>query len=244
MKKLLFILGFLCSSLMLFSQDQGLPLFYDDDVLELRIEADFKEISLNHDDSTYFPARIQFVNKDGKLISKKIEVRSRGNFRRQKKNCSFPPLQLKFKPKKFKNTYFEGQKAIKLVTHCKKSKKNEQNILLEYLVYKSYNILTDTSFNVRLAKINYVFAGKKKDSIQRYAFFIERPKHLAKRLGGRVADLKRVHQDKTAYDHMNMLAIFQYMMGNTDWSVYNNHNVKFLSLVPGEPHVVVPYDFD
>jgi hypothetical protein len=45
---------------------------------------------------------------------------------------------------------------------------------------------------------------------------------------------------------MTMVAIFQYMIGNTDWSVPNEHNVKLIYDRKNEvlaPYVV-PYDFD
>ena len=46
---------------------------------------------------------------------------------------------------------------------------------------------------------------------------------------------------------MDRLAIFNYMIGNTDWSVPNQHNCKIIS--PLEVNnsglgIVIPYDFD
>jgi hypothetical protein len=222
-------------------KNDGLPLFQHNDLLEIQIEADFKSIFKNHDDSTYYQARITFINKE-KSRSKNIKIRSRGNYRRT--NCSFKPLQLKFSPKKFKKTPFEGQKAVKLVSHCRSNERYNQLVVLEYLIYRTYNILTDSSFRVRLAKVDYVYAGSEKDTISKYAFFVERSRHVAKRFDGHILNLKNIHQDKTDYDHMNILAVFQYMIGNTDWSVYNNHNIKFLSVDLGDPPVPLPYDFD
>jgi hypothetical protein len=46
---------------------------------------------------------------------------------------------------------------------------------------------------------------------------------------------------------MDRAAIFNYMIGNTDWSVPNQHNIKVFT-VPGsatpELGMVIPYDFD
>ena len=42
---------------------------------------------------------------------------------------------------------------------------------------------------------------------------------------------------------MLRLAVFQYLIGNTDWSVKALHNIKLLS-VPGSAPIAVPYDFD
>lgn len=215
-------------------------LFHSREIIEFRLEADFKEVFNNYDDSTYFPAQIRL--SDGKEES--ILIRTRGNFRRQKKNCSFPPIQLKFSEDRFAGTVFEGQKGIKLVTHCRRKPSNEQNVLLEYLAYRIYNILTDSSFKVRLARINYIRSGTRPDSVTRIAFFIERTRHLAERLGGSIYNVNGLHQDRTAYSHMNLLAIFQYMIGNTDWSVFRQHNIKIISIAPDDRPVAVPYDFD
>ncbi len=46
---------------------------------------------------------------------------------------------------------------------------------------------------------------------------------------------------------MDRMAIFNYMIGNTDWSVPNQHNVRILSQSNAErPNlgIIVPYDFD
>lgn len=223
---------------------KGKPLFQSDEVLHLRIEADFKKVFSNHDDSTYFTAQIQFDDGVGDNKSMDIKVRTRGNYRRKKSTCSFAPLQIKFPKKKTKNTVFEGQRAVKLVTHCRKSGGYEQNTIIEYLIYKSFNLLSDSSLRVRPVIINYVFNGRKKDSVERFAFFIERPKHLAERLSGRLINAKYVHPDSTDYEHMNLVDMFQFMIGNTDYSVYNMHNIKLVSVDPFKPPVVIPYDFD
>ena len=39
---------------------------------------------------------------------------------------------------------------MKLVTHCQSG--NEDIVFKEYLIYKLYNVLTDSSFRVRLIK--------------------------------------------------------------------------------------------
>jgi hypothetical protein len=45
---------------------------------------------------------------------------------------------------------------------------------------------------------------------------------------------------------MTMVGMFQYMIGNTDWSVPNFHNIKLLRKAKDSlaPPLVVPYDFD
>jgi hypothetical protein len=52
--------------------------------------------------------------------------------------------------------------------------------------------------------------------------------------------------EATDRNQMTMVAIFQYMIGNTDWAVPNGHNIKLLfdkENTAALPYVI-PYDFD
>ena len=71
-----------------------------------------------------------------------------------------------------------------MVRHCRDGDDDEQNLLEEYLVYRSYNLLTDESFRVRLARITYADGEDDDDPVVRYAFFIEEAEAIAERLGG------------------------------------------------------------
>ncbi len=224
---------------------QPMPLFQSEEILNLRIEADFSKVFLNTDDSAYFPALISIIDKNGKNKNHELKIRTRGNSRRNQDICKFTPLRLRFPKKGTKNTAFEKQRSIKLVTHCRSEKTSEQNIIIEYLIYKAYNILTDSSFKVRAANINYVYTNQKKDSIQKFAFFIERDKQLVNRLGGIEIESERIHPMRMNVFQSCLMDMFQYMIGNTDYSSYTLHNIILLSdgsrRLPPTP---IPYDFD
>ena len=79
-------------------------------------------------------------------------------------------------------TVFDGQNGIKLVSHCRDRDDDEQDVLKEY---RTFNLLTDESFRVRLARITYVDGEDDDDPVVRYAFFIEEAEAMAERLGGR-----------------------------------------------------------
>jgi hypothetical protein len=209
------------------------------------MQADFKTVFSVKDDSTYFPASLTLADNDGQVKTIGIEIRTRGVTRRKSEVCRFPPLRLEFPKKEVKNTPFEGQKTLKLVTHCDNAGHYEQNTILEYLIYKAYNILTDSSFQVRPAEIGYIYAGKKTDTIQKFGFFLEREKHLAERLQGIELEIERIHPDRMDPFQTCLVDMFQYMIGNTDYSIYQVHNIilvsdsaRRLTLIP------VPYDFD
>ena len=222
-----------------------LPLFQSDSLLELELKADFGRIFPVTDDSTYFLAEITFTDNAGSKRTLEIEVRTRGNTRRQENICHFPPLRLRFPKEGTENTAFEEQRAIKLVTHCNRAEQFEQNTIAEYLIYRAYNIMTDSSLRVRPARIKYIDAQKETDTLERFAFFIEREKHLAERFHAVDLEPEGARPEKIIAKQACLVDIFQYMIGNTDYSIFKSHNI-FLISDPDErgQSVPVPYDFD
>jgi len=55
-----------------------------------------------------------------------------------------------------------------------------------------------------------------------------------------------LHSEYTDRKQMTMVAIFEYMIGNTDWGVSANHNTVLMQLAKDSTAkpFVVPYDFD
>lgn len=245
----LLVMGGLMSFCVLSAQEeipgQALPLFQSDEILNLDLKADFKEVFSMKDDSTYFPALLTLTDNFGHRRTIDVEVMTRGNTRRRSDVCSFPPLRLKFPKKETMNTPFEGQKTLKLVTHCNKPDAFEQNIVVEYLIYKAFNVLTDSSFRVRPALIRYIYDDKKSDTIRKFAFFIEREKNLARRLNAIEIESGQVHPDRIHAYQACMVDMFEYMIGNTDYSIYKLHNIILMGDSARRVSLIaIPYDFD
>ncbi|MFQ5569922.1 MAG: hypothetical protein ACE5G0_09620 [Rhodothermales bacterium] len=220
-------------------------LFDHDDLLELTLAGDLKTIFKDKsDDRPYRPATLWLQHSRDDSVSFDIGVKTRGYYRRLYLDCNVPPLRLNFKKKEVKNTIFAGQNKLKLVTHCKNSEVYEQYTLQEYLVYKSYNLLTDAGFRVRLVRITYMDTQSKRKPVTHYGFLIEDEDRLAERLGGRLLETGVIQQKKTNREQAALLAVFQYMIGNTDWSVPGHHNIKIVFLGPDIPPLSIPYDFD
>jgi hypothetical protein len=173
-----------------------------------------------------------------------VGVKTRGITRLQRNVCNFPPLRLNFRTRDAAGTVFAGQDKLKLVVHCQDHRDEyEQYVLREYLAYRVYALLTQFSFNVRLARVAYV-ASAGNDTITKYAFLIEDDNEMARRNGGSILDRKGVHQTDIDEGEGTLFAVFQYFIGNIDWKVSELHNVK-LVLREGDPvPVAVPYDFD
>lgn len=228
-----------------YSKGNALPIFRDHKLLKITLRGDFKTILDDvGDDRREHLAFLEYVDGDDTLVFN-IKIETRGNFRRDPDNCVFPPLKLNFKKKQVEGTLFEGLDKVKLVTHCRpNSKTYRQYVMSEYLVYRVYNIITDTSFRARPLMINYVDEPSGKKTQESFAFIIEPDDALEDRLGMVETKQKYFLQDSTRYQHMSRLAVFQYFVGNTDWAVSTLHNIKLFTIAGSTRPYAIPYDFD
>jgi hypothetical protein len=183
-------------------------------------------------------------------VANALRIKTRGNFRNRSNVCSFPPLMLNFPRGEMAATIFAGENRIKLVTHCQPRNRYYDYLLLEYLNYRVLNLLTDYSLKVRLLALSYVNSETGKIVAETHGFLLEDIARLATRLHFTEVELKTV--DPLWYDPEQevLVALFQYLLGNTDWSLVIGdpgevccHNVYPLQ---GENTALlpVPYDFD
>ena len=218
-------------------------LFGDDEPLTLSLAFDMKEFKKGKFEADKMPALLSVHFKDT-IVRKDIKIKARGEFR--KKYCQFPPIKLNIKKTDFTSEYMEHQTTLKFVTHCKNSKSFESYILKEYLIYRMYNILTDFSFRVRLIEMEYIDTQEKDKPFIKYGFIIEHINSVADRnnsLRLKSEKLAQMHMEK---DIMALVALFEFMIGNTDWSVTGLHNMKIIKskdFTKPNPYPV-PYDFD
>jgi hypothetical protein len=220
-------------------------LFQSDEPLYITLSMDVKTVIRDIEERSSHPAEISYTDQEGKIIKLPIKIKTRGNFRKDPANCNFPPLRLNFSNSTVINTIFEDQDKIKLVTHCRsRNLAYEQNVLKEYLTYKLYNLFTEVSFKVRLVHMTYADTEGRQDTLERMGILIEPNQQMAERNGYKIVKIQRVQQESTDRNKITVLSIFQYLIGNTDWSVPALHNVVLLWEYPGAVPVVVPYDFD
>ncbi len=231
----------------LFGEGDTSPVLFDShEILELTLTLDVKALKKDvGEDRTYHPAQLSYVDGNSRAVTLNVSVKTRGKTRRNPQLCDSPPLSVKFESGDTKGTLFRARKKLKLVTHCKRRKEIfEQYLLREYLVYRLYNILTERSFRVRLVRMNYVDSGGKYEPVKKYAFFIENVNGMAERNSG-VSD-----ETATGFwafynrEEQIMFSVFQFMIGNTDWSIWGRHNVKIVREGPKKTLYAVPYDFD
>ncbi len=228
----------------LLSAQEAPPLFASNETLHLTLVADFNDIHKDRkEDSKYEAAELFFGPAAADADGLELKIKTRGRFRLKKSTCKYPPLRLNFPKKSVTGTVFEGQDKLKLVTHCEDRDSYEVNLVEEYLAYRIYNLLTDISFRVRLARMTYVDVRGKDDPVIRYGFFIEDEDAMAARLGGRLAEAPRANPYEYNGEGAALVTVFQYMVGNTDFSLVHFHNIKlFRSAERG--YFPIAYDFD
>ncbi|MGE0076602.1 MAG: hypothetical protein AB7S48_01955 [Bacteroidales bacterium] len=227
------------------SQEVEPSLFADTSALQVELTYSFDEI--RHDNSgkpCYHQAQFRYRNIWGGRPTFDVEIKTRGIFRRNPNNCSQPPLWIKFSPKDVRNTPFEGISKVKLVLQCFDRSQSEQLLLKEYLIYRLYEIVSPQySYRVRLVRIALLdkFSDK---SISMYGFLLEPSVLMAVRLGGIVDEQKNIHPNACSHEFATRMAIFQYMIGHTDWSIKALHNITLIEPEIAAPPVPVPFDFD
>ena len=220
------------------------PLFASHEPLNLRLVADFDEITDDRSqDSEEGDGTAIVTTPDGSSFTVPVQIRTRGNFRLQSWVCPFPPLRLDFPKEEVGGSVLSGQDKLKMVTHCRDRDRYEQNILKEFLVYRFFNQLTDRSFQVRLARVTYVDTGSRGQPVTRWGFLIEDEDQMAARLGGEILEVEELHPARILGVNAATVTIFQFMVGNTDFSLYRDHNMKLVQTAD-DGVIAVPYDFD
>ncbi len=170
-----------------------------------------------------------------------VQARTRGIWRL--KMCDFPPLRLNFSGEKTKGTIFHNLDKPKLVSYCQDNDSYDQYMLQEFQLYRIYQLLTPVSHKARLLHLTYADSANGKVRARRYGFLIEEPKAIAARLGGKILESKGALPGDLDPDQDALFGVFQYMIGNTDFSVAALHNVELLFREDGTV-LPIAYDFD
>ena len=224
--------------------ETSLDLFGESDPMHITLTFNIRKYQREKHKGEYMPVHFRYQLNDSLYLEKEMRLKARGMFRRN--HCSLAPFWLNIKTSDLRTGELEDIDRIKIVTHCKGSQAYEEYVLKEYLCYRIYNIISPVSFRVRLVRMTYVDTGRKNKTTEGWAFMIEPQEMLARRLDA--VEIKRDDLSTSLLRNweMDILAVFQYMIGNVDYSIYGSQNIKFLGL-PGygsAGYSPVPYDFD
>ncbi len=213
-----------------------------DGVTEVTITANFDSIIANSRNKDYEPGKFEVKHSKKDKTVLRVKLRARGKSRRMM--CEFPPLKLKFNKENLDSNGLEPFNEFKLVTHCMEEKADlNENILREFLIYKLLNQLTPYSFRAGLVKITYINTGHSFKKSTHWGIIIEDAESLAFRNNCHNLAKQVINLDSLEHYQEKLNSVFQYMIGNADWSYMMARNMELIQKADGKI-VPVPYDFD
>ena len=223
---------------------ENAPPFASHEALVVTLEADIADLKRERDEDVERAGTFTFPGPDNQPMTVSVKLTTRGIFRLAKRNCNFPPLKLDLPKGRVEGTIFHGQNRLKLVTPCNDQRDDYQRyVLLEYLVYRTYNLMTPVSYRVRLLHITLKDTSGKNQERTKYAFLIEDVDRLAERNFAEESEWEQFHPNNMQDRQAALVDLFQYMIGNTDWSAPYFHNIKMI-VAEGPTYLVIPFDFD
>ncbi|HSR41220.1 MAG TPA: hypothetical protein VLL48_03590, partial [Longimicrobiales bacterium] len=196
------------------------PFFSTDEPARLTLETDLSAIEagrLARDDPPFRPGTLRHLGPGEDTVTRTVEVRRRGNSRRYL--CDFPPLLIRFSDRPPGGPVFGDHEALYHVGHCQNRMPGfDAHALKEYLAYRLWAGVAEIALRARPARITYLDTGGDVGAGTRWAFLVEDRSRLARRSGGSfVDDPASVEPGRVPVREATLLAVFQYMIGNTDW---------------------------
>lgn len=223
---------------------EALRLFAAEDPIAFTLTSDFRTVNRDRDPNSkkQYAAQLSMPGENGQPHAIPVKLNARGHVRRMARTCDYVPLRIEFPDEPLKDTVFDGQDALKLVVQCRGSGAFGQYLLREYLAYRVLNVLTSRSFRARLAKVSYVDPAGKPIG-DRYGMLLEDDSDVGKRMEGRTVELPRAVFSDLDQSTLELMMVFEHLIGSTDFSIYALHNVVLVQ-TPDRLLYPVPYDFD
>lgn len=222
------------------------PLFESHELLKVTLNAPLLTIDNERNRDRRYPGKFMVQVPS---LTFNVDVMARGNKRRSRGTCAFPPLKIEFDRDETQDTLFHKQSELKLVTQCHPEHlKYEYYVITEYLIYRMFNELTDNSFRVRLMEVTYRDGDT--SLFTNLGFFIERSRRLENRIDHEKLNLDSTNATQLDGEHLNLVSLFQMMIANTDWSATHGgsdeccHNGKLFGDEESDDNLYIPYDFD
>lgn len=217
----------------------GQGLFATDSILDLKISGDLKPLMNDRGETPADHTETLYWSEGGTEHSLSVLMRTRGHFRKTMGECDYPPLFIQFRPSDtLAHSIFKGQRKTKLVVPCR----DAEYVVREWLVYRIHALTTPMGFRSRLVRLTLSDTRNGKATTT-YAMLLEEEGQMAAR-NDMMSVSRDIAPEKCNQDAFLEMAIFEYFIGNTDWSVQYGQNVKLIAKDSMAVPVTVPYDFD
>lgn len=222
-------------------------LFRDEAPVTLTLATNLRDLMRERDSTElrWFGTEMTYTDSAGRERKVPVELRARGHFRRQARNCLFPPLYIRAARAARDSSILRGNPRLKIVTPCRPSAEDyQQYILLEYLMYRTYAVVNPAVHHrTRLASITYKDSTDRVKPITVTAFFLEIEEEVADEAELEHSETQGALFADVVADELNRVSLWEFWIGNTDWSVAALHNIELFRNPAGD-YIPVAYDFD
>ncbi len=205
---------------------------------KMTLEIDMTTLVANKKKNDYMPGTL--TTEDGKVYQ--IEAKPRGKYRR--KVSEIPPLKIKFKKKGLVADGLDTLNEIKITLPTVDNAEGDELIVKEYLAYRMFEKITPASVRARLIKLTIRDSHVEKSKKTMYAILVEDEEEITARLKGTAVDQYGIDPDSIMQNQAGLVVMFEFMIGNTDWEIAMQRNVRLIRSPESGKVLVVPYDFD
>ncbi|MEO0734088.1 MAG: hypothetical protein AAFZ52_14730 [Bacteroidota bacterium] len=204
----------------------------------IELATDWKKLIRRKADKAYQPLTLRVYGLGETPLEFPGRVRPRGHIRLSV--CAYPSLKIKLKKEGLRKAGFSDLNDLKLVLQCSSGEVGVGYHRREKLVYRLHAVYSDHTH--RIVPIQLATTGSRQDSLR--AFFIEDEEQIAARYGGRILAAKKLSVGALEREAYVNMCLFNYLILNTDWAVFNLHNVEFVTAGDSRDLICIPYDFD
>lgn len=208
--------------------------------LQIVINTDVKKLIKTKMEEQYQTAKLVAIHNGEYNRIWNVRIRTRGNMR--KKICELPPLKIDFPKSTLSYLGFSKNDKLKVVLPCDDNKQYQQGLYREYITYKLYSLVDTLATHARL--VNIVLDQGDKTKYDLMGMVVEDEDNFAMRTGTAIIKEGLILADAIERNHYLKMVFFQYMIRNTDWSLYSKHNMEIIAFEKEMTLLGIPYDFD
>ncbi|MBK8504351.1 MAG: hypothetical protein IPL46_20370 [Saprospiraceae bacterium] len=224
----LFIAFLLCLfSKMAFSQNNHRTTVFDTlyqlSVSKLEVQLNLDSLLLNKLTNKEWPCTLKVVLPDDQTFGLPVSVSVRSKSRRR--YCDFPPLKFDFDKSELEDFGLDNEDEYKIVTHCLEATEGEEVLVKEFLTYQLFQIVTPLSLRAKLVDIIYIDNVSDR-KVEKKAIFLESEKEFARAQKGELCDCMGTPKDSLDGLKYEIVAMFQYMIGNSDMDYLVERNIN------------------
>lgn len=243
MKSHFFCLVFLLNGLLLAGQSQSfLQDIRQDTAVDLYVTLNWKDLERHKKDKSYMPGEVSLMTKEGDTLHMNIKARTRGHIRLE--ICSFPPVKLKFDKSELAAHHLCALNEMDLVQHCFEGDQYDQFLLREFMCYKLFELISPYSYHVQLVRLHYRSPEGTEAHETTHAFLVENSEELVDRLQAKLNKNVIISSNAVERSAFLKVALFEFMIGNTDWYIPLRHNIEFIGVPGYRLLMTIPFDFD